>query len=145
MKKAFTLIELLVVIAVMAVIASAVLVLIDPVDKLNSANDSRTQADVGQVASAMTAYAASHNGLYPTTAQGSAELTTSGEMSKLPSPPTGYSAYIYTFNAAGTIAQISGQVKSKKYVNATPSTPFWGWCNSSAAAGAVTGSAVCPP
>lgn len=139
LKKGFTLIELLVVIAVMAVVASAVLVLIDPVDKINAANDSRIQADIGQVATALTSYAASNNGLYPTTAQGSGVLTSSGELTKLPTPPANYSAYTYTFNAGGTIAQVFGQLKSKKYT----ATPVWGWCNTSAAAGVTTG-VVCP-
>ena len=153
-RQGFTLIELLVVIAVMAVIASAVLVLIDPTDKINAANDARVQADVGQVASAFTAYAAAHNGYYPCSAAGSCPtgvdttgvnaLTISGELKVLPTAPSGYT-YTYYTNTTGGAAQMHSNLKSKKYTS-VPTLDNWAWCNTSAAAGLVADTATdtCP-
>ena len=146
LKKGFTLIELLVVIAIMAVIAAAVLVAIDPVDKIRSANDAKVQADVGQIATALTTYAATNGGVYPTSAEGLAKLETSGELSKLPKPPTaaGYgAAYSYASDATGSFANISGTILSKKYSGAAKTA--WGWCNTSTSAGAVDALGTCPP
>ena len=135
LKKGFTLIELLVVIAVMAVIASAVLVLMDPTDKTNSANDSKVQADIGQVGTAMVAYATSHGGVYPTTAETESVLTSAGDLVKLPTAPTGYATYTYVFNASGSIAGVQGDLKSKKYTN--DANIYWTWCASSTVAAAT--------
>lgn len=143
LKKGFTLIELLVVIAVMAVIASAVIVLINPLDKIKAANDSKVQSDIGQIATALTAYATANNGVYPTTAQGLSVLAPA-ELSAIPKPPTatGYgSAYGYVGTA--TTAQVTGTLQSSKYT--TPLTPVWMWCNVSTQAGAVAATnSSCP-
>ncbi len=147
-KKGFTLIELLVVIAVMAVVASAVLVLIDPVDKTRAANDSRVQADIGQIATALTAYAAASGGVYPTTAEGLNKLFTAGELTKVPTPPAviGYGT-AYTYTGTATTANVSGTVLSKKYTAASAPGPYkaWAWCNTSATAGAVASLGTCSP
>lgn len=146
LKKGFTLIELLVVIAIMAVISAAVLVAIDPIDKINAANDSRSQADIGQVASAVTAYATSNNGSYPAAADWGAlgtALTTAGELTKMPVAPGGYT-YTASSQAAGPVV-LSATLKSKKYAQASPTPlPFWNWCSTSAVAGAVATASTCP-
>ncbi|MDO8488073.1 MAG: type II secretion system protein [bacterium] len=143
-KKGFTLIELLVVIAIMGVIAASVLIAIDPVDKINAANDSRVQADIGQVAGAVTAYAVANGGLYPVGdwAAIGGILVASGELTKMPSPPT--TGYSYTaLSAAAGPVQLAGDLKSKKYTKATPTNLlFWNWCSTSGAAGPKAGSAA---
>ncbi len=62
-KRAFTLIELLVTIAVLAIVASGVVAIIDPQDKVRQANDAKIQSDIGQLATALQAYATSHDGV----------------------------------------------------------------------------------
>lgn len=140
MKKGFTLIELLVVIAVLAVLAAGVFVAIDPIDKINAANDAKVQNDIGQIGQGMEAYAVSNNGAYPATL---ATLVTSGDLKVAPTAPTGYSAY--TPGAGGTSQTFCGQLKSKKYVNAVPSTPTWSWCSTSGKAGPVAGACSATP
>lgn len=62
--KAFTLIELLVVIAVLGVLAAGVLTAINPLRRIQQANDARRKNDIGQIAQAMQAYnvASANNG-----------------------------------------------------------------------------------
>lgn len=114
--KAFTLIELLVVIAVLGVLAAGVLIAIDPVDKINSANDAKAQTDVATLANAAEAYAVSNNNFYPgdsitaaaasTYAGTTVELVAAGELKIAPAPPT--AAYTYTiWSAVVTVTPIS--------------------------------------
>lgn len=135
----FTLIELLVVIAILAILAVGVLVAIDPIDKINSGNDSKVQSDIGQIANAMEAYAVSHNGLYAADLD---TLKTVGELKIIPTAPTGYAGY--TVGAGGSSQTACGELKSKKYVNAVPSTPSWVWCSSTGKAGSTAGCSTCP-
>ncbi len=115
--KGFTLIELLIVIAVLGVLAAGILIAIDPVDRINSANDSRVQKDVASMANAGEAYAATHNGNYATTAEGMAALVSAGDLKVAPTAPNGYTAYAYAGSAASFT--ITGQLKSKKYTGYT--------------------------
>ena len=116
----FTLIELLVVIAVLAVLASGVLVLINPIDKINAANDSKVQQDIGGIGRAAETYAISHGGYYPAAL---GDLQTSGELKVVPTAPSGY-AYTYTALPAACTAgttcisfTITSLLKSTKYAN----------------------------
>jgi len=135
----FTLIELLIVIAVLGVLSSGVFVAIDPLDKLNAANDSKVQNDLGQIGQAMEAYAVSNTGVYPARLD---ILVTSGDLKTTPTAPKGYRTY--TLGTGGTSQTACGQLKSKKYVNATPSTPTWVWCSSSGKAGPTKACTACP-
>lgn len=121
--KGFTLIELLIVIAVIGVLAAGILALIDPIDKINAANDSRVQADISALGRASENYSTQHNASY---AKAPADMVGPGEIRAVPDAPGGYTAYIYTaIPAACTTAgedclsiTITGQLKSKKYADA---------------------------
>jgi len=113
-EKGFTLIELLIVIAILGVLAAGVLFAIDPVDRINSANDSRAQKDVASISTAAESYAATHNGNYPTTAEGIAILVTNGDLKVNPTAPTGYT---YTYTGTAASFTMTGTLKSKKYVS----------------------------
>lgn len=111
--KGFTLIELLIVIAVLGVLAAGLLIAVDPVDRINAANDSRAQKDVASIANAAEAYAATHNGSYPTTAEYSANiLVTNGDLKNIPIAPNGYT---YTYTGTASSFTMQGTLKSKKY------------------------------
>lgn len=125
----FTLIELLIVIVILGVLVAGVLVAIDPVDKINSANDSKVQNDISGAGRAAEAYATMHGGFYPATF---GELVASGELKRQPAPPTGYAAYGFlgspsppqcTGGGNCIRVRIGGNLKSKKYT----STPVWNY------------------
>lgn len=138
-KKGFTLIELLIVIAILGVLAAATLSGIDPVDKINAANDSKVQSDIATLATSMEAYAINNSAAY---AGDQATMVTAGQLNSAMTAPTGYSTYVIT---GGTSGKISGQLKSKKYVNASPVTKFWAWCSTSGKAGPVANATTdCP-
>lgn len=153
LQKGFTLIELLIVIAIMGILAAGILVAVDPVDKINQANDSSVQGDVSGAGRASEAYATVHSGFYPATL---AELVTAGELKRAPAAPSGYTAYavqnfINTPPVAGacssgttcTAIVITGQLKSKRYTSA--STPFWRYESSTGKSCAVlTAATSCP-
>lgn len=136
--KGFTLIELLIVMGIIGILAAVVLVGIDPVDRINAANDTKVQRDLNALANAMEAYAANNNGTYATS---QTELANSGDLKVALVAPTNYSAYVLN---GGSTGSAYGQVKSKKYVSATPIKLFWGWCSVSGRAGPVVGTTDCP-
>ncbi len=145
-QKGFTLIELLIVIAILGVLAAGILVAIDPVDKINQANDSKVQNDISGAGRAAEAYATTHNGSYPPTL---AELLTAGELKRVPVAPSGYSAYTVTMipnpctiptgATPCTGIFISGQLKSKRYTSLM-NTPFWNYQSSDGKSCAIGGS-----
>lgn len=147
LSKGFTLIELLIVIAIIGILAAGILVLLDPVDKINAANDSRVQNDVSAMGRASDAYATSHNGKYP---DGIGVLETSGELKRTPTAPTGYAAYASVAQPVGCTAGvdcdiivITGELKSKKYTSVN--TPIWRYESSTGKICATTGVGVqCP-
>ena len=134
LSKGFTLIELLVVIAIVGVLAGAVWVAIDPLDKINAANDSKVQSDIGSIATAVETYAASHNGFYPAS---QADLTTAGDLkATLVKPNSSYADYAVSALPAActggttcTSVRFCAQLRSKKYTNAPAAT---GWVYGSA-------------
>lgn len=123
-QKGFTLIELLIVIAILGVLAAGMLVAIDPIDKINTANDAKVQNDVGGIGRAAEAYAVTHGGFYPKIID---DLQTSGELKRVPVPPTGRSYVLLAVKGdciAGsscTSLAIYSYLKSKKHT----ATPLW--------------------
>ena len=118
---------------------SMVVVGIDPIDKINAANDSKVQSDIAKIATAMEAYAVANSGTYAAT---QAILITSGDLKIALTAPTGYT---YTITApGGTSGTASTQLKSKKYLNATPATPLWVWCSSDGKGSARIAGFTCP-
>jgi len=147
LKKGFTLIELLIVIAIIGILAAVVLIGIDPVDKINAANDSKVQRDINALGNAMEAYAATHDGIYPDVSGGDIQdqLVTTGDLKVKLTAPNGYAAYTVSGGASG---EAHGQVKSKRYVNAAAPGPYqgWSWCSNSGKAGptATSANGQCP-
>lgn len=143
MMRGFTLIELLVVIGIIANLAALVLVAIDPIDKINVANDSKVQRDINALANAMEAYAVTHDATYATD---QAALVTGGELKLQLVPPSGYlcdgstNAYVVD----GALGKVYCVLKSKKYTQSSPATPYWMWCSSSSRGGATVDSTTCP-
>ena len=114
-QKGFTLIELLVVIAIMGVLAVGVILAIDPVDKINAANDAKVQGDIESIGKAAEACAVKNGGTDPVD---QAAILTCGELKSPLTPPTGYGAaytVVGTNPAGGSTFVAYGTLKSKKY------------------------------
>ena len=111
-KKGFTLIELLIAIAILGIIAAITMAAINPVQKLNQANDAKVKADIGSIATAAQTYYAK-NQVYPATASVATDLAPS-EMNVYPTAPTGYT-YSYT-NTAQAVA-VSSTLKAGASTN----------------------------
>ena len=130
-QKGFTLIELLVVIAVLGILATAVLVAINPLQKINQANDSKVKNDIGQMANAVQSYYTIHQ-YYPNSLT---DLTASNELTAVPAVPTGYTAYTISAAPAGcttalktcTSVALGGQIKAP----ATTGNTLWCYKTSS--------------
>lgn len=138
-KKGFTLIELLVVIAVIAVLATALITAINPVERINAANDAKAQSDVNQIVTGMGSYAAANDGLYPANAAALIDTTT-GTMKNIPVAPNNYT---YTITYSTTAPTIWATVKSKKLLGANASG-YWVWCASNGKVG-FSASQACMP
>jgi len=141
-KFGFTLIELLIVIAIIGIMATALIVGINPADKIKTANDSKVQADISQIATAEETYAVSKNGFYATT---QAYLVAAGELKGTRVQPAGYTAYTFvispnrcTSGRTCMAVAVCGQLKQAKYATLTP---FWVWCSATGKAGPKH---VCP-
>lgn len=145
-QKGFTLIELLIVIAIIGVLAGGIIVVIDPIDKINSANDSRVQGDIASIGKASEAYAAAYNSFYPKTLN---DLVSSGELKSVPAAPSGYSSYAVENISSGCEAgtsctgiKITGQLKSKRFISA--GTYLWRYESSTGKSCAITLGGACP-
>lgn len=128
--KGFTLVELLVVIAILGILAAGLLVAINPIDRINAANDSRVKSDIGTIARTLEAFAAEHDGVYPVDA--STELV-GDALKRYPTSP--YSTgYTYTpgpatcdngANGNCTSYIVAGEVKSTKDKGACTGTCYF--------------------
>lgn len=101
--KGFTLIELLIVIAILGVLAAGVMVAVNPLKRIQQANDAGVKNDIGQIAQAMQAYyTTSSTTAAPYYPADVAALVTSGDLKQEPKiPPTRTVSYTIT-GAAGT-------------------------------------------
>ncbi len=140
LQKGFTLIELLIVIAVIGILAAVILAAIDPIDKIRAANDSKVQADIGQIAGAQERYA-TQQAAYAAMST----LVTGGELKSIPTKPApaeyacpNYSEATYTVSGT-THYRYSCDLKSKKY----SATPYWVYCTSTGQATAKA-AVACP-
>jgi len=112
MKRGFTLIELLVVIAILGILSAVVLVAINPLQKINQANDSKVKSDIGQVSTALQSYFTNKQ-TYPTVAQYTAgQLVTAKELTVMPAPPTASYTYTYAVPAGGCLGTIASPCTS---------------------------------
>lgn len=145
MKRAFTLIELLVVIGVMAVIAAGVIATINPQQKIFQARDSNSQNAIGQIASALQAFAAQNAaGTYPTVALGLGDLITTGELVALPAFPAGVTTWNYQGApvAAPTAVAIYAVMQATR--NGSATNQVWCWRSALGNAGFSTVAACVP-
>ncbi len=65
MKKGFTLLEVLLAVAAIGILASIVIIAVNPGRQLANARNSRRQADIASIASAIYQYTVDHDGVYP--------------------------------------------------------------------------------
>ena len=149
-KRGFTLIELLVTIGILAIVMAAVLAAVNPIDKINAANDSKVQSDIGQLATALNAYATSHNGAFPCKAvaagcpnvvaadgAGLTALVNSGEMQNLPVLPTGYTGlatyeagyYANAVAASPTQFKLLAEQKATRNLATSVLSSRWMFCS----------------
>lgn len=137
MRRGFTLIELLVVIAVLGVLAAGVFTAINPLKRINQANDVRIKSDIGQIANAMQAFYTFHQ-YYPATLQ---ELKDNGDLKTIPTRPDDGSAYdnsssyFCTLDGNGHCTEVSIVVSL-----AVPQTPGsnYGWNSATGKAGEIS-------
>lgn len=151
----FTLIELLVVIAILGILSSVVLIAINPAKRIAEANDSQMKSDLGQLQTALEAYATANGGRYPVTttwwcenctsysAQGKNNwipgLVSGGYLKTLPtSPLNGKRGYTGCSNGQATYMYYSNGVNYKLLAHCMPTT---GLNNGTA----YKGSAYCTP
>lgn len=146
LRKGFTLIELLVVIAVIGVLSAIILVAINPVARINQANDAEVKSEIGQIATALATFATSRNGAYPNDIT---DLVTSQDLTSALTPPTGYSPATYTFSAlpAGCTGTITAPVCTSVSVSGTIKVPVTAtntmWCYRTSTGTAIE-AASCP-
>ena len=146
-QKGFTLVELLVVIAVLGVLAAGVLTAINPLKRINQANDSKIKNDIGQIATAEQAYFIT-NQVYAAdviTLKNSLDLKTEPKV-----PPAGTVPYTVTLKPSGcTTACTDVAVSALINDQSSGGTIVWCWDSTNnvakqSATAPVAGTATCP-
>lgn len=114
--RGFSLIELLIVVAILGLLAMIAFAALNPAKRQNQAKDSQTRADIGQIATALSAYfTSSGRSTYPTASQGLNQLATNQDLTKVPTPPAG-GPYEYGVSPAGCTGT-SGSLCTAAYVS----------------------------
>lgn len=98
LRRGFTLIELLITIAVLGILATGVLVALDPIDRINQANDARVISGVGLLGRAAETYSTLRGGVYPAS---EAQLVATGDLRSGMNPPSGYAYFVIGADIAG--------------------------------------------
>lgn len=126
----FSLVELLIVVAILGILAAIAFATLSPAKRQNQAKDSQTRADIGQIATALSAYfTSSGRSTYPTASQGLNQLATNQDLTKVPTPPAG-GLYGYGVSPAGCTGT-SGSLCTAAYVSEPlfdPATAGNVWC-----------------
>jgi len=145
-KKGFTLIELLITIAIIGILSAAVLVGLNPVAKINAANDATVKTNVGTVSTALNVFAGA-NGYFPASAD-IATLATAGDLTALPTTPTGVT-YTWVSQTAASGACTTAlkncskvAVSTNKMFAPVTAGDVWCWKSATGVAGEAT-AAVC--
>lgn len=131
---AFSLIELLIAVSILGLLAVITFSALNPAKRQNQAKDSQTRADIGQIATALSAYfTSSGRSTYPTASQGLNQLATNQDLTKVPTPPAGGS-YEYGVSPP-TCDNTPGNLCTAAYVSEPlldPATAGNVWCWESA-------------
>jgi prepilin-type N-terminal cleavage/methylation domain-containing protein len=135
-EKGFTLIELLVVIMLLGIFSAALLVGLNPVERINSANDSKVQSDIRVIGTAFETNATLNNGTF---AADQTALVDSHDLKSVRVPPDGYT---YVFGTGGSSQFVWTTLKSIKYTST--GTTKWIWCSSTGKVSAQLPSYDCP-
>ncbi len=132
--RGFTLIELLVVIAVLGVLAAGVLTAINPLKRIQQANDTKIKNDISQIAQAEQAYfTSSASQSYALTVQA---LADSKDLKVKPVMPSGAD-----YNITGSASDIAVWAPLTEIGTGTTTTAGWFcWSSFSGKAGVVSGS-----
>lgn len=148
LKKGFTLIELLIVIAIIGILAAAVMLGLNPVAKINSANDSTVKSNVQAVATALNVFAGT-KGYFPGSGDTTA-LYAAGDLTAMPTTPTGVTYTWTSFTSAGGVCYTvslncsRAAVKSSKMFAPVTAGNVWCWKSVTGAAAEST-VALCLP
>lgn len=120
----FTLIELLIVIVIVGILSVGTFIAIDPVDRVNFANDAKAQTALGAVARAAESYSTTHENLYPPNI---GAMVSSGQFKSVPQMPQGYTlSYLVPSATPACTSEgdldctkfvVYAQLKSKKYTS----------------------------
>ncbi|MDP2586078.1 MAG: prepilin-type N-terminal cleavage/methylation domain-containing protein [Candidatus Levybacteria bacterium] len=131
-QKGFTLIEILVVIAIIGVLAAVTLTAINPLKRIQQANDAGVKSDIAQIAQAMQAYYTSSSTTaapyYPADV---AALVTSGDLKQEPKIPPAR-ILLYTITGAAGAARSEAAVYGA--MNET-GAGYWCWSSTTGRAG----------
>lgn len=147
-KKGFTLIELLIVIAIIGILAAVVMLALNPVAKINSANDATVKSNVDAVSTALNVYAGT-NGFFPFT-NDTATLFAAGDLTASPVTPTGTTyTWVAQTSAGGACttalkncAKVA--VQSSKMFGPVTVGDVWCWRSATGVAAETTVAACIP-
>jgi len=135
-RRGFTLIELLIVIAILGVLAAGVVTAINPLKRIQQANDAKVKNDIGQIATAEQAYFTT-NQVY---AASTLVLKNSEDLKIEPVPPT--TSYTYTVTCRTVNSVVCAEVVAYGTLKAGLATnSLWCWDSGT---GTASDKTACP-